>query len=80
MKVEVTNDKKISVGSAKAGDVVCISDTYYLVLTASSSHFVAESDAGKRTLLAKLDSGEIIAPINSVMVNVVKTAKVTLTR
>lgn len=79
MKVEVTNYKKVSVGSTHPGDVVEINDKYYLVLNPSESSYVNKSDFNKRTMLAKLDDGEMIAPINSVQCVVVKTAKVTIT-
>ena len=79
MKVEVTNYKKVSVGSAKKGDVVEIHDKHYLVLNPDESSYVNKSDFGKRTMLAHLESGDMIAPINSVSCVIVKTAKVTIT-
>lgn len=79
MKVEVTNHKKVQVGSVKPGEVICINDENYLVLSSEKSLYVDTRDLEKRTMLAHLESGKIITPINSVTGNVVKNAKVTLT-
>ncbi|AEK82046.1 hypothetical protein [Salmonella phage 7-11] len=79
MKVEVTNHKKVTVGTVKPGEVICINDEHYLVLSNTSSHFVRKSDTELRTMLARLDTGEVIAPVNNVYCTVVKSAKVTLT-
>ena len=79
MKIEVTNYKKISVGSAKPGDVIEVNENYYLVINPDASVYVNRSDFEKRTMLASLSTGDMIAPIHSVQCVVIKSAKLTLT-
>lgn len=79
MKVEVTNHKRVTVGSTEPGDVVFMNEEYYLVLGTNETHFVKSSDVDKRTMLAHLGSGQVVAPINNVYCTVTKSAKVTIT-
>lgn len=79
MKIEVTNYKKIAVSAAKPGDVVEVNENFYLVINPDASVYVNRSDFEKRTMLANLTTGEMIAPINSVLCVVIKTAKLSLT-